>query len=193
MALLLLGSFLSFAIILRILVHYYYTGDHGVRLAKRSAPFIEIIPGTTFVLSFVISAVLIVLNHVGVFLVGNNNYPPLVIMAIGVLGFTGIAITVIAQMQMGRSWRIGVDQDEATELMVNGLYAKSRNPIYFGILLYWLALVLVFTHPAMWACAAVCWVSIELIVRKIEEPYLMRVHGAAFDDYCRNSNRYLVW
>ena len=191
MALLLLVSFLSLAIILRILIQYYYTGDHGVRFAKANAPYIEIIPGTTFVLSFIVSAILIVLNYLEVFPV-DNALPSLANLGVGLLGFSGIVITLVAQMQMGRSWRIGVDQNEKTELMVKGLYSKSRNPIYFGILLYWLALAMCFTHPAMWVCAAVCWISIELIVRKIEEPYLRKVHGDAFDKYCRRTNRYLI-
>lgn len=191
MALLLLSSFLSLAIILRILIQLYYTGDHGVRLAKSNGPLIEIIPGATFILSFIVSIALIILNHLGEFPI-ERFLPPFANIGIGLLGFTGIAITVIAQIQMGRSWRIGVDQNEKTELMTNGFYSKSRNPIYFGILLYWLALALCFIHPAMWACAIACWVSIELIVRKIEEPYLRRVHGQAFDEYCRVSNRYLI-
>lgn len=192
MPLLLLVSFVSFAIILRILVQYYYTGDHGVRFAKANAPYIEIIPGTTFVLSFIVSAILIILNYLGGFPV-DSFFSPIANFGIGLLGFSGIIITLVAQMQMGRSWRIGVDQNETTELMVSGLYSKSRNPIYFGILLYWLALALCFPHPAMWACAAVCWLSIELIVRKIEEPYLRRVHGKAFEQYCREAKRYLIF
>ena len=172
-----------------MLIQYYYTGDIGVRLAKSNAPYIEIIPGLTFVLSFIASVILIAVNYLGAFPV-DYTYSAVVNVGVGLLGFSGIIITLVAQMQMGRSWRIGVDQDERTELMVGGLYSKSRNPIYFGILLYWLALSMCFPHAAMWACAVVCWVSIELIVRKIEEPYLRRVHGEAFENYCRGTNRY---
>jgi protein-S-isoprenylcysteine O-methyltransferase Ste14 len=192
MAQILLISFVSLAIILRMLIQYHYTGDHGLRLAKPGSPYIEVIPGSVFVLSFVISGVLISLNYFGLFPV-ENTWPALVDFSIGLLGFTGIAITLVAQMQMGRSWRIGVDQKERTDLKVGGLYSKSRNPIYLGILIYWLAICICFPHPAMWLCAIVCWVSIEVIVRKIEEPYLRKVHGDAFEDYYRGSNRYLIW
>jgi protein-S-isoprenylcysteine O-methyltransferase Ste14 len=137
------------------------------------------------------SIALIILNSLNAF-----HFEPLISssanIGIGLLGFFGIVITLVAQLQMGRSWRIGVDQNEETQLMVNGLYSKSRNPIYFGILLYWLAICLCFTHPAMWACATICWISIELIVRKIEEPYLKRVHGDTFNRYCLRSNRYFI-
>lgn len=192
MALILLSSFISFVIILRILIQYYYTGDYGIRFATLDAPYVEIISGSIFVFSFVISGTLIIVNHFGAFGV-QSSHSNVLNVAIACIGFTGIAITVIAQVQMGRSWRIGVDQSETTDLRVEGLYSKSRNPIYLGVLLYWLAIAISLPHPAIWACAGVCWLSIELIVRQVEEPYLSRVHGQAFDNYCRESNRYLIW
>jgi len=151
----------------------------------------EKVPGLMFVLSFLVSTVLTVLYDVG--LVHADIIAPSVVSFIAaVIGFIGIAVVVIAQVQMGRSWRIGVQQSESTDLISSGLYSKSRNPIYFGILLYWLAMCVTLPQPEIWLCAAICWLSIELIVRTIEEPYLQRVHGAAFEDYCRTTRRYLI-
>lgn len=87
------------------------------------------------------------------------------------IALSGIIVTVVSQLQMGDSWRIGVDQQESTTLITNGLYARSRNPIYFGILLFWIGLSITFPHPLLFISAFVCWLCIELIVRKIEEPY----------------------
>ncbi len=192
MATLLSASFIFFAIFMRILIQYFYTGDHGVRLAKLDAPLIEKIPGTIFILSFIVSLILVALKQYQQLQVG-DYFSTKTSILIGLLGFVGILITVVSQIQMGKSWRIGVDQDEKTDLKISGLYAKSRNPIYFGILLYWIAISLSFLHPAMWVCALVSWASIETIVRKVEEPYLRRVHGEVFESYCRRSNRYLIW
>jgi protein-S-isoprenylcysteine O-methyltransferase Ste14 len=44
----------------------------------------------------------------------------------------------------------------------------------------------------MWACAIACWLSIEFIVRKMEEPYLLNCHGQQFADYKNKTNRYLL-
>lgn len=192
MAVTLLVSFLTLAVAGRILIQYYYTGDHGVRVAKPTAALIEVIPGATFVLSFLVSAVLIVLQHFELM----NPWQfssSLVTLTGAVLGFGGIVITLVAQLQMGQAWRIGVDPSEQTELITAGLYAKSRNPIYFGIFLYWIGIVISFPHPAIWVCAVVCWFSIEVIVRKIEEPYLLRLHGKAFEDYVAQSHRYRLF
>ena len=190
MAALLASTFFLCAIVGRMLIQFYYTRDHGVRFAHKSAPWIEIVPGTTFVASFAASLVLLALNELELISVAapvaNLQLPATA------LGILGIGVTVIAQIQMGRSWRIGVDQTENTQLITAGLYAKSRNPIYFGILLYWLSISALFPHPAMWGCAVVCWSSIELIVRKIEEPYLLRVHGDEFAAYCDRTFRYRI-
>lgn len=191
MALLLLSSFIAFAIVFRVLLQVRYTGDHGIRFAKIGSPYIETAPGTVFVMCFIISAILIIENSSSADPI-HSPFHPWLNGLIGLLGTSGIAITVISQIQLGKSWRIGVDQSERTELMTHGFYSKSRNPIYFGILLYWIALSLSFPHPLLWGCAIVCWICIELIVRKIEEPYLMLVHGDNFVEYCRRSNRYLI-
>ena len=189
MSLLLVSTFVLI-IFIRVLKQFYSSGDHGIRLAKPNAPLIEIIPGSMFILSFFISSLIVILNALGFF--AFENRLPGWLMNIGaVIGFSGILITIVAQWQMGNSWRIGTDQKEETELISRGLYAKSRNPIYFGILLYWLGLVLTFTHPIMLACAAISYLCIEVIVRKIEEPYLLGVHGKRFSDYCAHTRRYL--
>ena len=190
MSLLLAATFLLFAIVIRVLRQYHSSGDHGIRLAKSGAPLIEIVPGAVFILTFVFSIVVIALNALDLFPV-QSSLPPSALFIGCIIGFTGILITVIAQWQMGVSWRIGVDQSERTALISTGLYTKSRNPIYFGILLYWVGLVLTFPHIAMLACAAVSWFCIELIVRKIEEPYLEKVHGEAFAAYAARTKRYL--
>ena len=192
MSLILSISFLLFAVVLRIIIQYYYTGDHGVRLSKRNAPLIEIMSGISFFLSFILSFGLIIITHFNMFGIKphsalSNNF------ILAVLGFSGIFITVISQIQMGHSWRIGVDKNEQTCLITKGLYSRSRNPIYFGILLYWLAIVLSLPHPLIIVSALVCWASIEIIVRKIEEPYLIRTHGEEFIAYYNNTNRYLIF
>jgi protein-S-isoprenylcysteine O-methyltransferase Ste14 len=43
--------------------------------------------------------------------------------------------TVVAQAQMGESWRIGIDQTHRTNLVQHGVFSRSRNPIFLGMML----------------------------------------------------------
>jgi len=192
MSLILIFSFLFFAVIVRVCIQRFYTGDFGVRMASPNAPLIEILPGTIFVLSFGVALVTVILNQAGK-LEAVYELPNIYRWFGFVIGITGILFIVISQYQMGDSWRIGVDSNETTSLKTGGLYAKSRNPIYFGILLFWIGLCSTQISLIVWLCAVTCWVCIELIVRKIEEPYLKETHGEAFVEYVHNTNRYLPW
>jgi protein-S-isoprenylcysteine O-methyltransferase Ste14 len=42
--------------------------------------------------------------------------------------------TVVAQAQMGESWRIGIDQTRRTNLVQRGVFSVSRNPIFPGMM-----------------------------------------------------------
>ena len=189
MALSLIIFFLVFAVFFRAAAQRLRTGDFGLRAASLDAPLVEILPGTLFVLSFASALALITLGEMG-HVAPITGFPSTINWLFYVLGVTGVVITLVSQHQMGDSWRIGVDQTEATTLKTNGLYARTRNPIYFGILLFWIGLCIVFPHPLLWLFAIVCWCCIEVIVRKIEEPYLKRLHGDKFDTYFVATNRY---
>jgi len=190
MSLILMSLFVLMAVIVRIIFQYLKTGDHGVRLAKSDAPLIEIIPGTLFVLSFCFAHIIVYLGYHNKITETVNLTNSLELIGF-TIGMSGILITLLSQAKMGKSWRIGVDSEESTTLITSGIYAKSRNPIYFGILLFWIGLCLTFAHILLWLCAVICWSCIELIVRKVEEPYLMRKHGEPFQKYFDRTHRYL--
>ena len=192
MALTLIILFLVLAVVLRATMQRFRTGDFGLRAAPLDAPLIEILPGTLFVLSFASALILIALGELS-HVTPITRFSNILEWLFFALGVTGVVITVVSQHQMGDSWRIGVDQTEITKLKTKGLYARSRNPIYFGILLFWIGLSGTFLHPILWLCAMVCWGCIEVIVRNIEEPYLYRRHGELFKVYQSNTNRYLIF
>lgn len=191
MALTLSLLFFLLAVAGRIAIQFYHTGDHGVRFAGLSASWSEIVPGCLFILSFAVHLALVVLHSMGLLAVG-IIIPGWLQIAGLLTGLGGIAVTLVAQWQMGEAWRIGVDAQEKTALITHGLYARSRNPIYFGIFVYWIGISLVFPHLLMWTSAVVCVASIHIIVRTIEEPYLVGLHGVKFSNYCLTANRYWI-
>lgn len=103
----------------------------------------------------------------------------------------GLLLTVIAQSGMGASWRIGVDASEKTELVTTGLYAIVRNPIFTGMGLFGLGLVLVWPNFASVMSLVLLVIGVELQVRFVEEPYLRSIHGEAWTTWASRVGRFV--
>ena len=103
-----------------------------------------------------------------------------------ILGFilfsAGLAATLLAQFAMGTSWRVGVDRAERTELVTAGPFALVRNPIFSAMVPSFLGLTLLVPNVAALAAVAALIVALELQVRLVEEPYLLRAHGDLYAD-----------
>lgn len=89
----------------------------------------------------------------------------------------GLVGTVAGQLTMGDSWRIGVDASERTALVTGGVFAHVRNPIFTSMLLVAAGVALVLPGWLSIAGFAVALLGLELQVRFVEEPWLLRSHG----------------
>jgi protein-S-isoprenylcysteine O-methyltransferase Ste14 len=79
----------------------------------------------------------------------------------------------------------------AGELVTDGLYAHTRNPMYIGNVLI---LVGIATASNSWACLAVAvplFVFVFACIVAAEEDYLRREFDAEFDSYCRSVPRWI--
>lgn len=110
----------------------------------------------------------------------------------GILLFAGGLVgTLAAQIAMGESWRIGVDETAATDLVTTGPFALVRNPIFTAMLPASAGLALMVPSVLAMAGLAALLVALELQVRMVEEPYLLRVHGERYARYARRVGRFL--
>jgi protein-S-isoprenylcysteine O-methyltransferase Ste14 len=103
----------------------------------------------------------------------------------------GMAGTLAAQVAMGESWRIGVDDATTTELVTAGPFALVRNPVFAAMLPVSAGLALMVPSVVAFAGLAAFVVALELQVRVVEEPYLRRVHGAGYAEYASRVGRFL--
>ena len=101
------------------------------------------------------------------------------------LFLVGLTGTLAAQMSMGESWRIGVDESERTGLVTDGAFALARNPIFAAMLPTSLGLALMVPSWVALVGLAALFLALELQVRVVEEPYLKRVHGRTYTDSSR--------
>ena len=108
-----------------------------------------------------------------------------------VLGFGGIALTLWAQLGMGDSWRVGVDTTERTALVTGGPFAVVRNPIFSAMLLGVAGLALLAPNVVAIGAAIALLVTVEIQVRRVEEPYLERTHGDAYRRYAGAVGRFV--
>lgn len=103
----------------------------------------------------------------------------------------GLAAVVASQEAMRDAWRIGLDRSERTELVTSGPFTLVRNPIFTGLLCVQAGLALLVPSAVALAGLALQVVSVQVQARLVEEPHLLRVHGAAYADYARWAGRFV--
>ena len=107
------------------------------------------------------------------------------------LALLGIVLTVWAQLDMGESWRVGVDASETTALVHTGMFGRVRNPIYTAMLTFNFGIALLTPNFATIAGLILAVTALQLQVRRVEEPYLRDKHGAAYRDYTASVGRFV--
>jgi Phospholipid methyltransferase len=103
---------------------------------------------------------------------------------------SALAMMLIAQAQMGPSWRIGIDTSTPTELIQSGLYRQSRNPIFLSIRASLLGLFLLTPNALSLAILVAGEILMQVQVR-LEERHLALVHPATYAAYCATVPRWL--
>ena len=102
------------------------------------------------------------------------------------------AIVIVAQVQMGRAWCVGVREGDAPLFVSHGLFRFSRNPIFVGMMLVGLATAMVSATWWSWVALALFVVSCTVQVR-IEEAHLEASFGEAYRAFRRQVPRWLGW
>lgn len=98
--------------------------------------------------------------------------------------------TVLAQAQMGNSWRIGIDTEQRTKLVQGGVFRLSRNPIFVGMMVTLLGLFLTIPNVATLITLVVGVILIGIQVR-LEEEHLARAHSQEYLQYRGRVRRWL--
>lgn len=93
-----------------------------------------------------------------------------------------LVLIVVAQAQMGRSWRIGIDTGRRTSLVQTGVFSRSRNPIFLSMRINLFGLLLVWPNATNLAAFLLGEVLMQVQVR-LEEDHLGRMLGAEYANY----------
>lgn len=98
--------------------------------------------------------------------------------------------TTVAQWHMGRSWRIGIDEQHPTELRTTGLFTISRNPIFLGLIAALLGFFLLLPNALTLVVLVAGYLLIQIQIR-LEETFLSSQHGMVYEQYKQRVRRML--
>lgn len=186
-----LGGFAVLTLGVRVLIQLRTTGETGLIGLRGGAGVLDWLSGILFIGGMamgVLSVTLVLQGSLGT--IDAMDSTPLNVIGI-VLAAAGGTAVFLAQLGMGASWRIGVSEDQDTDLVITGWFSLVRNPIYAAMIVGWTGFALVV--PTWLSIAAVFVISagLELQVRSVEEPYLIRTHGEPYRAYAARVGRFL--
>ena len=171
-------------------VQWRRTGSTGFIRPRRGAPPAEMAGSVGFVVALLLLVAAPIADAAGMARIATLDVGWAAVAG-AVLGVAGIALTLLAQLAMGDSWRIGVDDSQRTELVTSGVFAKVRNPIFTAMLIATSGLVLLVPNLLSVTALVVLAAALDVQVRFVEEPYLARTHGPTYQHYRATTGRFL--
>src|SRR5207247_2664513 len=99
-------------------------------------------------------------------------------------------LIVVAHLELGASWRIGIEQGARPGLVTSGVYRFCRNPIFFAILIVLTGYTLLLPTRLSLVLLVSAFVGMRLQVLT-EEAYLSNAYGPTYLETARGSGRLL--
>lgn len=179
------------AIVLKSLIVAKQTGKNPFVLPKDDSVYGLV----GFYFKLVMTAIFIYVVAYTFFPTWHNEFLPIEQLANPTIYYIGLSLmlisliwTVIAQTHMKNSWRIGIDTETKSELITNGLFSISRNPIFFGMIVTLTGLFLTTPNALTFLFLILAYILIQLQIR-LEEEFLIEEHGKVYLDYKRKVRR----
>ena len=94
----------------------------------------------------------------------------------------------IAQFQMSNSWRIGIDEENKTKLVTDGVFLISRNPIFLGMIISVLGLFFIVPNALTFFLTITTYIIIQIQIR-LEEEFLQKQHAQDYLNYKLKTRR----
>jgi protein-S-isoprenylcysteine O-methyltransferase Ste14 len=191
LAAVMLVVFLVLTLFVRVGIQLRRTGTTGLIGLRKGAGPLEYLSGLLFLggmATAIVSLHLVLqddLDPIDALDVDALHVPGIVLAALGGLSVFG------AQLGMGASWRIGVSEDQGTDLITGGWFSVIRNPIYTAMIVGWTGFALMVPTELAFAAVVVITLGLELQVRVVEEPYLIRTHGETYRSYASRVGRFV--
>lgn len=103
---------------------------------------------------------------------------------------TAMVFLILSLLQMGKYTKMGLPLKDEIKLQTSGIYAVSRNPMYFGLMLLACASVLFIPNPFLFI-STVIGVFVHHIIIINEEKFLMASFNSQWEAYSKKVRRYI--
>jgi protein-S-isoprenylcysteine O-methyltransferase Ste14 len=107
-----------------------------------------------------------------------------------ILCYVGLIIFFLALISFGKAWRIGIDEKNSNELITDGIFKYSRNPIFLFMDLYFIGIMLIYPNIIFSIITMCTVIGLHFqIVR--EEKFLENKFGEEYNEYKKQTRRYI--
>jgi protein-S-isoprenylcysteine O-methyltransferase Ste14 len=104
--------------------------------------------------------------------------------------YIGLIIFLLALISFGKSWRIGIDENNTNELITGGIFKCSRNPIFLFMDLYFIGIMLIYPNIVFIIIAVCTVIGIHSQIIR-EEQFLQNKFGEEYREYKKRTRRYI--
>lgn len=112
------------------------------------------------------------------------------------ISFTGVLVIFLSVFLMkttlkhfGNSIRFGMNENNTGKLVTTGIFARSRNPFFLSLLLFFTGTALIFPNLFFFIFAVSAFIGIHFSILK-EEKFLLKVYGDEYLTYQQKVRRY---
>lgn len=103
----------------------------------------------------------------------------------------GVAVFITSVLQMKDNWRAGIQKEDKTDLVTDGIYSISRNPAFLGFDMMYIGILLSFFSWYLCIATVLVMILFHLQIVKVEEKFLEQAFGDEYEEYKKKVFRYI--
>ena len=108
-----------------------------------------------------------------------------------VMTIFGVLVFIVSVAQMKDNWRAGVQREDKTNLVTEGIYSISRNPAFLGFDLMYIGILFSFFNWFLCFATSFAVVFFHLQIVNVEEEFLTEAFQNEYLQYKSKVCRYL--
>lgn len=108
-----------------------------------------------------------------------------------VITIFGVLVFIVSVAQMKDNWRAGVQREDKTNLVTEGIYSISRNPAFLGFDLMYIGILFSFFNWFLCFATSFAVVFFHLQIVNVEEEFLTEAFQNEYLQYKSKVCRYL--